>query len=418
MSITPHTAAQLRLPVTAPSLPQSGDTVTGTAGVEPLLPAFRDGDSLFASSTAHLHARGVRHALRKSVNAGLIEAARQVLADVGGERRFLPLIGAVPFSPEDAACLWIPEQIVLAPGRSLSPSPIDGRRGVAVALAPKMQPVPEPEHYRRNVTDALKWITDGTLEKVVMSRSLRIASEVSIPALLGALRARNQSGYTFAMDLACTGTQGRSLIGSSPELLLSKRGGRIVSNPLAGSIARAADPLEDQHRAQALLVSAKDRHEHAYVVDAVARALRPWCSALDIPATPSLLATPTMWHLSTEICGQLHDANASALAIALTLHPTPAVCGHPCAEARALIERIEGFPRGLFTGLVGWCDAQGDGEWAVSIRCAEISRDGATLYAGAGIVAGSDPDAELAETTAKMATMLQAIGLAPALEGA
>ncbi len=418
MSMTPHTAAQPRPPVAVPSLPQSGDALAATAGTEPLLPAFRDGDSLFVSAGAHLHARGVRHALRQSVSEGLIEAARQALTDAGGERRFLPLIGAVPFSPEDAACLWIPEQIVLAPGRSPSPPPIDSRRGIAVALAPRMQPVPEPQHYRRNVADALARIADGTLEKVVMSRSLQISSEVSIPALLGALRARNPNGYTFAMDLACAGTQGRSLVGSSPELLLSKRGGRIVSNPLAGSIPRAADPLEDQQRAQALLVSAKDRHEHAYVVDAVARTLRPWCSELEVPAAPSLLATPTMWHLSTEIGGRLHDANASALEIALALHPTPAVCGHPCTEARALIERIEGFPRGLFTGLVGWCDAQGDGEWAVSIRCAEVGRDGATLYAGAGIVAGSDPDAELAETTAKMATMLQAIGLAPTLEGA
>ena len=418
MSMTPHTAAQQRLPVAVPSLPPSGDALAAAAGAEPLLPAFRDGDSLFVSSGAHLHARGVRHALRQSVSQGLIEAARQALTDTGGERRFLPLIGAVPFSHDDAACLWIPEQIVLAPGRSPSPPPIDSRRGIAVALAPRMQSVPEPQHYRRNVADALVRIADGTLEKVVMSRSLRISSEVSIPALLGALRSRNPNGYTFAMDLACAGTQGRSLIGSSPELLLSKRGGRIVSNPLAGSIPRAADPLEDQHRAQALLVSAKDSHEHAYVVDAVVRTLRPWCSELDVPAAPSLLATPTMWHLSTEIGGRLHDANASALEIALALHPTPAVCGHPCAEARALIERIEGFPRGLFTGLVGWCDAQGDGEWAVSIRCAEVGRDGATLYAGAGIVAGSDPDAELAETTAKMATMLQAIGLAPTLEGA
>lgn len=418
MSMTPHTAAQPRLPVAVPSLPQCGDVFPADTGAEPLLPAFRDGDSLFASPGAHLHARGIRHALRRSVSEGLIEAARQALADTGDERRFLPLIGAVPFSPEDAACLWIPEQIVLAPGRSPSPSPIDGRRGIAVALAPRMQPVPEPQRYRRNVVDALARIADGTLEKVVMSRSLRIASEVSIPALLGALRSRNPNGYTFAMDLACAGTRGRSLVGSSPELLLSKRGGRIVSNPLAGSIPRSADPLEDQHRANALLVSAKDRHEHAYVVDAVARTLRPWCSEIDVPAAPSLLATPTMWHLSTRIGGRLHDPNASALEIALALHPTPAVCGHPCAEARALIERIEGFQRGLFTGLVGWCDAQGDGEWAVSIRCAEVGRDGAILYAGAGIVAGSDPDAELAETTAKMATMLQAIGLAPTLEGA
>lgn len=418
MSMTPHTAAQPRLPVAVPSLPQCGDVFPADAGAEPLLPAFRDGDSLFASPGAHLHARGVRHALGRSVSEGLIEAARQALADTGDERRFLPLIGAVPFSPEDAACLWIPEQIVLAPGRSPSPSPVDGRRGIAVALAPRMQPVPEPQHYRRNVADALARIADGTLEKVVMSRSLRIASEVSIPALLGALRSRNPNGYTFAMDLACAGTRGRSLVGSSPELLLSKRGGRIVSNPLAGSIPRSADPLEDQHRADALRVSAKDRHEHAYVVDAVARTLGPWCSEIDVPAAPSLLATPTMWHLSTRIGGRLHDPNASALEIALALHPTPAVCGHPCAEARALIERIEGFQRGLFTGLVGWCDAQGDGEWAVSIRCAEVDRDGAILYAGAGIVAGSDPDAELAETTAKMATMLQAIGLAPTLEGA
>ncbi len=383
------------------SLPQSSHCA--------LLPEFHEGDACFASPTTTLHARGLQVALPACARDILPNRATELLERHARERRFVPLIGAIPFSDGVAPRLWIPEETLFAPGRACRTVPsqpcIPGDARMARAVAR-----PTPARYVDNVAHALTRIRTGRLEKVVMSRALTLDLRVDVPRLLTTLIERNPDAYSFAMQLDDDAT--RSLIGSSPELLLSKRSGHIASNPLAGSIPRSLDPDEDARRSQALLRSAKDLREHAHVADAVAAGLAPWCRTLTVPAGPTLRATPTMWHLSTEIHGELRDPRTPSLALALALHPTPAVCGHPAREARALIEAVEGFPRGMFTGLVGWCDADGDGEWAVSIRCAEIEPDQATLYAGAGVVEGSDPETELAETRAKMATMLQAMGLA------
>lgn len=204
-----------------------------------------------------------------------------------------------------------------------------------------------------------------------------------------------------------------TLIGASPELLVARSGQLVTANPLAGSAARSSDPAEDKRRADALLLSAKDRHEHAVVVEAVASALRPYCRKLDVPAEPSVIGTKTMWHLSTKVTGELLEPAASSLELAVAMHPTPAVCGTPTGPARTAIRELESFDRRYFTGMVGWCDAAGDGEWAVTIRCAEIGEDAVTLYAGAGIVEGSDPAAELAETSSKLKTLLLAMGMNP-----
>lgn len=256
------------------------------------------------------------------------------------------------------------------------------------------------------------------LKKVVLSRSLTLDARLDLAALLRRLAGRNLLGYTFAIDLADAPGQRRTLIGASPELLLARYGRQVVSHPLAGSIPRSADAAEDQRRAEGLLRSGKDRHEHALVVDAVAAALRPFCRQLQVPTAPTLLATPTMWHLGTEVRGELADPATTALTLALALHPTPAVCGHPTAGARDFIAEVEGFDRRFFAGLVGWCDAAGDGEWAVTLRCAEVGEHSATLYAGAGIVAGSEPALELLETSAKLRTMLGAMDLESVLEQA
>ncbi|WP_131769163.1 isochorismate synthase, partial [Candidatus Protofrankia californiensis] len=203
----------------------------------------------------------------------------------------------------------------------------------------------------------------------------------------------------------------RTLLGASPEMLVSRSGRLVVTNPLAGSAARSPDPAEDHRRAQNLLTSAKDVREHAVVVNAVVSTLRPYCLDLDVPARPSLIRTATMWHLSTRISGWLADPQVSSLTLATALHPTPAVCGWPAAAARRAIAEIEPFDRGHYTGLVGWCDASGDGEWAVAIRCAEADENSLTLFAGAGIVPGSQPSDELAETSAKFRTLLTAMGV-------
>ncbi|MBX3710965.1 MAG: isochorismate synthase [Lysobacter sp.] len=401
-SLSPEPGLRSRLP--SPPFPAlARDTAP------PLLPEFREGDACFASPTTTLHARGQQAALPACPREALPGRASDLLDRCARDRRFVPLVGAIPFSDDATPRLWVPEQALFAPGLA--------RRAASRPMANTMDLVPTrttacpmPARYVDNVARALDSIDAGALEKVVMSRALTLDLRVDVPRLLAALIERNPEAYSFAMPLDDAAP--RCLVGSSPELLLSKRGERIASNPLAGSIPRSADPDEDARRAQALLRSAKDLREHAHVAEAVADALAPWCRRLSAPAEPGLRATPTMWHLSTGISGELRDPHASSLALALALHPTPAVCGHPTREARALIEAVEGFERGMFTGLVGWCDASGDGEWAVSIRCAEIGEAQATLYAGAGIVAGSDPQAELAETRAKMATMLQAMGLA------
>ena len=182
-----------------------------------------------------------------------------------------------------------------------------------------------------------------------------------------------------------------------------------MSNPLAGSARRRADATEDRQVSEQLLRSAKDAYEHKLVIDDIRQVLSPWCEELDIPDAPSLISTPAMWHLSTSIHGQVDDATMNPLKIATELHPTPAVCGSPTAQAYKLIQLIEPYERGPFAGMVGWCDAEGNGEWVVTIRCGRITANRIQIFAGAGIVADSSPESEWAETRAKMQTMLNAL---------
>lgn len=380
-----------------------------------LLCQYQIRDSLFSSPSMQLHARGVRRSVVRAVDQGLVEDAMRALKEAASETGGLPLIGAVPFDASEPARLWLPEQAAFAVGGARHAGAVSEPAVAASLPQARVDLLPHPARYKRNVECAIERIVLGRMSKVVMSRCVRIAARIDIPALLGRLLAHARAGYTFAIDLASAGGPNACLVGASPELLLSKRGAQIQSNPLAGSIARVADPAEDRQRAQALLHSAKDRHEHALVVGAVEAALAPYCRRLQVPRAPCLLATPTMWHLSTPVRGELIDPGVGSLALALQLHPTPAVCGYPSGSARSLIREIEGYERGMFTGVVGWCDASGDGDWAVTLRCAMIEEESATVYAGAGIVAGSHPDAELAETTAKLRTMLGAMGLLQAV---
>ncbi|WP_055110228.1 isochorismate synthase DhbC [Paenibacillus ihumii] len=287
---------------------------------------------------------------------------------------------------------------------------------------------PAPEYYKQSVKEAVRRMNQGLLQKVVLSRTLQLTSAepIDLSRLLRNLARHNPQGYTFAVNLGggegglarkAGGSAGsksagvRTLIGASPELLITKTGLSIRANPLAGSAPRSDDPAEDERRAAALLVSAKDRFEHKLVVEAVEAALHPFCRSLEVPVGPSLVQTETMWHLSTDIYGELADREVTVLDLALSLHPTPAICGTPTGLARETILEAEPFERGFFTGTVGWCDAKGDGEWIVTIRCAEVEDRSLRLYAGAGIVADSSAEAELAETAAKFRTLLLAMGL-------
>lgn len=329
------------------------------------------------------------------------------------------VVGAIPFDILKPASLFIPlsvqwhDSLLFSTGQA----PVRPRISSYHVLS-----VPEPAAFQEGVNRLLELISQKELHKAVLSRTLDITlpHALSIPHILNHLAYHHSHGYTFAVPLApeLSHTSSpdavastRTLFGASPELLITKKGLRIKGNPLAGSAARSADPVEDQRRAAALLSSAKDRNEHAIVIDAVASALQPYCSKLEVPAEPSLIHTNAMWHLSTEINGILKDDSVTSLDLALAMHPTPAICGTPTDAARDAIQAIEPFDRGFYSGAVGWSDANGDGEWAVTIRCAETEGTLLRVFAGAGIVSGSNAEAELAETSAKFRTILAAMGL-------
>jgi isochorismate synthase len=191
------------------------------------------------------------------------------------------------------------------------------------------------------------------------------------------------------------------LVGASPELLVLRTGREVWSQPMAGTAPR--------EHAAALRASGKDDREHRAVVEAVVAGLTPYCDELRAAASPEVVPFPSVVHLATEITGTLHEPAPSALDLALALHPTPAVGGTPRTAALELIQRVEGFDRGRYAGPVGWVDANGDGEWAVALRGAELEGTRARLVAGAGVVAGSDADAEWAETAAKLEPMLRVL---------
>ncbi|GAA4391360.1 chorismate-binding protein [Actinomadura verrucosospora] len=241
----------------------------------------------------------------------------------------------------------------------------------------------------------------GHLGKVVLARDLTVRADTPIDArvLLQRLAARYPGCYTFS----CAG-----MVGATPELLIRRTGGDIESLVLAGTTARGATPADDQARAARLFTSAKDREEHRYAAEMVRDALTPLCAHLTVPDEPELLTLPNVLHLASPLRGRL-AADRSVLDVVAALHPTPAVCGTPTDTAMDLIRELEGMDRGRYAGPVGWVDARGDGEWGIALRCAEIDGTRARLFAGCGIVADSDPDAELAEARAKFRPMQYAL---------
>ncbi|WP_198673726.1 isochorismate synthase [Algibacillus agarilyticus] len=318
-------------------------------------------------------------------------------------------LGIIPFSEHNPVQFVIPETLhISAPMRGAEIpadlSPIHHKQS-------RLQPFPAPKHYINAVSSAVKQCKQGHFNKVVLSRSIQIDTEeaINVPAFINRLLGQNPGGYTFCSRIG--NTADTRLVGSSPELLVSRKGQHVCSNPLAGSRRRGVAIAENAALSNAMCQNPKDLHEHSVVVDAVEAALAPYCSNLYVPMTPSVIETATMLHLSTKIEGTVTDPTVSALTLASKLHPTPAVCGHPQFAAHNFIKSQEPFDRGYFTGLIGWCDARGNGEWVVVIRSAEIQANRLKLFAGAGIVQGSDPIDELKETGNKMRTILHALNL-------
>lgn len=313
------------------------------------------------------------------------------------------LIGAFAFDPAEASCLYVPGRYER--GERSAPETMPAMANQVISV----NSTPAAAEFKSSVSAALDAFAQGHLAKVVLSRKLILTlhKPADPEQVLARLMSQNPHAFHFSLPLG----QGRCLLGASPELLLRVSGGEVFTHPLAGSAKRGGEPAQDRQVARDLLASRKDQHEHRLVIDEIRRVLTPHCRELAIPANPTLMSTDTLWHLGTPIAGQLHGRDASVLSLACQLHPTPALCGYPTELARQFIREQEPFRRALFSGIVGWCDSQGNGEWAVVIRCGVLDGHHVELFAGAGIVAGSDPAMEWAETGTKLGTMLKALGL-------
>lgn len=357
-----------------------------------------------------IEAKGLLRELPRGAASTLADRVGAFFAQLEHGPRLL--VGALPFDRDSDDYLFQPAIVesrqkshrerVLAP-----PAQSDG------CMA---RPEPSASYYAQAVSRALDAIAasagEDRLRKVVLSRSLLLqtATAVDGDALLARLSA-DPSITAFRTPLPREGDLQPQLIGATPELLVSRKSDVVVSHPLAGSARRYADPAADRRSAEGLEKSDKNRREHNAVVEAVMDTLSPYCEDLSTPDGTTLRATATMWHLGTRIVGRLKDRRTPVAELAAALHPTPAVCGLPRQPAAALIRELEGYDRGFYAGAVGWSDAQGDGEWYVALRCARIAGKEARLYAGAGIVEGSDPLAEVDETSAKFLAMLDALGV-------
>jgi menaquinone-specific isochorismate synthase len=257
--------------------------------------------------------------------------------------------------------------------------------------------------WEQAVGEAVRRIKhSSSLLKVVLARDLYATANRPIDArtLLDRLADRYPGCYTFACD---------GLVGATPELLISRDGWRVSSLVLAGTTPRGATPAEDSDLATALLGSAKENEEHQYAAASLQNALAPLCQAMYVAPHPALIRLPNLQHLGTRVRGTLISADRSALGLAAAVHPTAAVGGTPTDAAVELIRELESMDRERYAGPVGWVDADGNGEWGIALRCAQLDGDRARLVAGCGIVAGSDPAAELAETITKFRPMRTAL---------
>jgi len=323
----------------------------------------------------------------------------------------LVCFGAFAFADEPGDSVLVIPQVVV------------GRRGDRTWLttvsveAPDLAPAPAPqppvglvfsdgarngEEWMSVVADAVRRIADGDLEKVVLARDLIATTDepVDVRWPLHRLAEQYEMCWTFHVD---------GIFGATPEMLVRRERGLVTSRVLAGTIRRTGDDERDLALAATLARSSKDLEEHEYAVRSVADALEPHCSSMNVPEAPFVLHLPNVMHLATDVNGVVHDA-ATSLQLAESLHPSAAVGGTPTAAATRLITEIEGMPRDRYAGPVGWMDASGDGEWGIALRSAMVVDGGVRLFAGCGIVASSDPEAELAESQAKFVPVRDALG--------
>ena len=362
------------------------------------------------------------------------------------------LLGALPFDRNESACLFVPE-ITYSEDRSGNAwiTLVDGPNAVdhlptdpdklLAALAErltgvdeggshladyqvndgktftneivKLFSIPDEQEFLEAIRSALGSIADGVIDKVVLARRIEatLRREIDPAGVVRRLSALEPSSTVFAV----MGPDG-AFVGASPELLIAREGAVVSSHPLAGTVPLTGEPDADDKAVARLAASSKEQAEHQSVVDAVGTHLGSWCTEMQIPSSPAVLRLRTVAHLGTLLTGRLNlkqgadpTEGPTALRLASELHPTPAVAGTPRNPALEAIGLLEHSSRGLYAGPVGWVDASGDGEFVIGIRSAELKGRIANVHAGVGIVAGSDPEQELAETTAKLRTAVSAL---------
>ena len=372
----------------------------------------RDGDGLVGwGAAARLQLSGPdRFAAAQDWWRALVAGAR-VEDPVGLPGSGLVAFGSFAFDPLQGSSVLVVPQVVLGRrGGTCWVTAVDGAR--CEPGGPVRPPGPvrfsagtrTPADWVRVVAGAVRRIEAGEVDKVVLARDL--AAELELPLDVRWPLRRLAAGYpgcwTFAVD---------GLLGATPELLVRLRDGVATSRVLAGTLRRSGDANRDLRQTAALSRSIKEIEEHGYGVHSVAEALARHCSSVDVPAAPFVLELPNVMHLATDVTGFVGDGSSS-LDLLASLHPSAAVCGTPTQVALELIREVEGLDRGRYAGPVGWLDAAGDGEWGIALRCAQVDPADPCrlrLFAGCGIVAGSRPEDELAESVAKLLPMREAL---------
>jgi menaquinone-specific isochorismate synthase len=333
--------------------------------------------------------------------------------DEVGETNGPIALGALPFLPGAPATLVVPAVVVGKDARGRAwVTRIDGAddplagddEPVPAAAAYTLRPLVDVDHYLAAVAAARDAVLAGRMEKAVIARPIAVESDhpIDVHAVLRRLKATFGSSHRFSID---------GFIGASPELLVEVDDDIVRSFPLAGTTRTTGDPELDAKLAAELQASPKNQIEHRAAIEMVRDTLLPYCSYLDWAPEPEIVKVANVQHLGSQAEGRLSKPVPTVIELVRALQPTPAVGGYPRDEAIDLITSVEGFERGLYGGAVGWVDGNGNGRWAVSLRCAELSADrrSARLVAGGGIVADSDPRSELSETQAKFQAMLSAI---------
>lgn len=380
---------------------------------------LREREGFVAWGTARTLQVGAGPGRFAAADAALEAAGEEatIADEVGVPGGGLLAVGSFAFDGDDAgSVLTVPRRIVgRRAGRTWltridaagdapieGPRPPDAPRRAPPRDRPRFAGSSNPDlRWLEAVAEAIERIRAGELDKVVLARDHAVWSQepFSAEVLTRRLARRFPGCHTFLVD---------GLVGSTPELLLSRQTDRVVSRVLAGTAPRSDDPRTDAAHGRALAASGKDRREHALAADSVAEVLARHCRTLEHDPEPTLLRLDNVQHLATTFVGDLADGSR-ALPLVGELHPTAAVGGTPRHAALALIRELEGMTRGRYAGPVGWATPDGDGEWGIALRCAELSGARARLFAGVGVVAESLPEAELEETRLKLLAMQAAL---------